>query len=547
MILHTKSAWICGLLIFMMGTILFVPGIAVTPPASIKLAHRFTEEAWAIEYDVLSNKLVEDYTPGEYSEDILNDTAPDYAPYMDANYYIAYINLGQVQTLYLGFSNYTWDRENTTKSGVAPYQLLQQYFRTSSGKHVIVQNTFAGLVAFQDSGIHNGVPDGADALFYGYSLNSNFHRHLLNRRLWWVAGHQFVFDESVLPVATPQILQKSTDGDTIEYTFGMNYENLFVLWHSIDVDQRLNESITADAILQKIVAISVLDSLNFTYTVRGTLVEDRPVNITTTTEYNIGPVSDLWVLNDDPTDTAAMGGIFYPILSIDGSISRYNTTETIIDRLNGNDEAPGFSLAIANYARVIVIATTESDQQSATITTDTGDTVDPSQASDNVSSLDVVTDGKPAFKIDFASKPTYTLDDGEPMAAPVKLYPTLKLVDGTINSIDALTMRFIHGFTKAAIQARLERIKSRFDLSNKNLTVDITRRGVFYAVCFPTWEGKRINQDPTFIALAVPEKASLLSRIDGFSVPVFILAGLGISIFLIIKKSKLCKQNHLVM
>jgi len=153
--------------------------IAFDSPISKETGHRFIEESWGINYDVLSGKLVEDYTPGPYADE-LNDTGDDPNPAVDANYFIAYINLGQVQTLFMALeSQVVYGPNNVTYTGCAPYQIMQQHFRTPSGDHVLVQNSFAGLVAYQENDVVNGVPDRNDSLYYAIVYIANFIKYYL--------------------------------------------------------------------------------------------------------------------------------------------------------------------------------------------------------------------------------------------------------------------------------------------------------------------------------------------------------------------------------
>jgi hypothetical protein len=509
-----------------LGSVMALTNYTIT----VQTGHNFTEEYWAIEYDVTSGKLLKDYTPGEF-QDEYNSSLPDRAPYFDANYYIAYLQTGQVQTLYMAFLNHSRDTRNTTFFGMSPYQIIQQHFRTPAGKHVIVQNSFAGLLAYQDTGIKNGVPDRNDSVYYGHSLSSQYYKYLLNNRLQLTLGYR-PLNESRLPTATPKIIEKTVDGDNFEYTFGITYENIFTVWSSIAVDNDLNSTDTAADLLGKIVAFSTMESLEFTYKVSGSFAADRAVNITTTTEYDIGRVSNLWVINDPSDNTLALGGYFHNILGLDKTVSHYNVSASIENRLNGDGEIPGFSLAVANYARITIIEATVEDQEDVEIVNERGDIVDGEQADYNVSALNIRAADRPAFLIDFASKPDYTLDGGEPMPAPVRMFPHVLLRDRAINQIDALTMRFLNSFNRGMVTAHIARLEEKFDLEDKEINIDVTRRQLFYAICFPTWGGKAINQDPTFVAFADPSAivAGLLDglgSISSFGLGMIALAGIG--------------------
>ncbi|QEE17897.2 hypothetical protein DSAG12_03735 [Promethearchaeum syntrophicum] len=525
------------LLIF---SLLVSMGAAIALDASIskETGHRFIEESWGINYDVLSGKLVEDYTPGDYADE-LNDTGDDPTPFVDANYYIAYINLGQVQTLFMALeSQIVYGLNGLNYTGCAPYQIMQQHFRTPSGDHVLVQNSFAGLVAYQENDVVNGVPDRNDSLYYGDSLHSQYHKWLFNNRLKLSLGGERPIDESISITATPVLPERTEVGDEISYKFGMNYENLFIVWHNMNEDVDFGNITDEIDLIGKAVAFTSLAYLNFSYTITGTLVEDRPINITTTTEYDIGPITDLWIINDDETYTNSINGTFYNIgLNLD--ISRYDNATTIEDRLDGDETHLGFGLAVSNYARISVIAATVEEQEGSTVVDDANRTVDGATADYNVTRLNLRTRNKPSFEIDFESKPDYILGGGgDPILAPVKLYPSVRLRANAINRIDGLAVNFLNTINKRMIQSRIDYANERFDLEGKRIEIDVARRNILYAICFPEWSGKSIYQDPTFTAFVDPSNLlGFLSKIDGYTP--FLIGIIGvISISLLVRKYK---------
>ncbi|MHA2000547.1 MAG: hypothetical protein ACTSVU_00475 [Promethearchaeota archaeon] len=516
--------------------------VATSSPGIVeKTGHSFLEDYWAIEWDVLSNQMKYDYTPGPLA-DQFNDTSVDPTPNWDANYYVSYFRTGQVQTIYMALLDYSRDVYNNTYYGISPYQMLQQHFRTAGGKHVVVQNTFAGLLAYQNNNTNNSVPDREDRVYYGQSIQSQYYKHVLNNVFETQTGERFL-NEQRLPTATPMPIEHEVTNTTFKYTFGMSYENLFFVWARMDLDQNFTEAVAGRDLLSRIVAFSTLKSLNFTYTISGDVYEDRPVNVTTTTEYDIGAVDDLWIVDESQSHTETLGGTFYNIWFSPHTLSRYNTSETIENRLAGNEDLPGFSLAVANYARVTVIAASVADQNAFEIRDQNNRTVDGDHVNQTASCLNLRAANRPAFKIDFASKPDYTLDGGAPMPAPVKLYPNLAIKDRSINNIDGLTMRFLNGFNRAMVQARIDHVKEKYNITNDQINIDVNKRNVFYAICFPEWGGKTINQDPTFVAYADPGELianiqSKLANIDGFNLGVLALAGLVgiVSTFAIIRR-----------
>ncbi len=514
--------------------------LALDPsPISLETGHRFIEEMWGINYDVLSGKLIEDYTPGPYASE-LNDTGVDPTPEIDANYYIAYINLGQVQTTFMALESYTLYGEHANFTGCAPYQIMQQHFRTPSGAHVIVQNSFAGLVAYQENDVVNNVPDKNDSLYYGDSLHSQYHKYLFNNRLAWSLEGERPINETIKMKSTPVIPQKTVDGDEVSYKFGMNYEDLFIVWHDMNEDTDFGSINNATQLIGKAVAFTSLAYLNFSYSITGTLFEDRPVNITTTTEYDIGPITDLWIINDNQTYTENIGGEFYDLLWTNRNISRYDNATTIKDRLDGDENHLGFGLAVTNYARIAVIAATVEEQDGSEILDDNNETVDGATADYNVTRLDLRTGNRPSFGIDFASKPNYTLggDDDNQMVAPVKLYPSVRLKAHAINRIDGLAVYFLNSINRAMVQWRLDYANEKYDLEGKKIEINVAKRNILYAICFPEWSGKSIYQDPTFTAYADPSTiGGRLPKIDGYTPFLIGIIGL-ITTSLIIGKFK---------
>ncbi len=503
--------------------------------------HKFVEDYWAIEFDVIGGELVQDYTPGEFAEEY-DDSNVDRNENLDANYYIAYAQTGQVQTLFMALTNYSWSPSNSTFYGTAPFQVLQQHYRDRSGQHIIIQNAFAGLLAYQDVGEQDGVPNANESVYYGYSLNSQYHKYLLNLHLLYNIGYRPI-NENRLPTVTPMIIDQEETDDSISYTFGISYEDLFITWFDMKSDQGLNTTRSARDLLGKVKAFCFLDSLNFTYKITGDKYLDRAVNITTTTEYDIGPITDLWIVDENEAKTEDFGGFYYPLhFNTQHTISKYNTSDAIESRLSGDEEVPGFSLAVANYARAYAISASIEETDDFTYEDESGEEIEGDSAEQNVTQIAINTGSDiPAFEIDFASKPNYTLDGGDPMPAPVRLYPNMQIKDKSIRDVDAMTMRFMTSFNRNMVQARVDRLNQTLDLEGKTIEIDVNRRDIFYTVCFPEWGGKTINQDPKFVAYAEPEDigsqpdddTTIGQRIPGYGVGILALAGIGGSFFII--------------
>ena len=503
------------------------------------LGHNFQEEYWAITYDFLSQKVIEDHTPGPYADDY-QDPEMDRAPFRNTEFYVAYMNLGQVQTIYAALTNYSFDNRNFTNQGVAPFQVILQHFRAPGGRHVLVQNSFAGLIAYQEnSTTANGVPDADDDVYFGYTLTSEFHKHLLNRYLLSIPEiADEPFSEEMRPKVTPIELDRVNDSSSIEYTFGMQYENLFVVWHDLNVETDLNASTSGVAIMDKIVAISTIQSLNFTYKLTGEIVEDRPVNVTLTTEYDIGAVTDLWIIGDGEAETEGIGGAWYQHPEDNRKIANYNNATQIESRLGGTEDLNGFSLGVANFARMVVLdASLNTEDSTSTIVN--GTEINPDTASGSADRVNLNILDRPAFLIDFASKPDYTLDGGDPQPAPVQIYPALNVREPVLQRLDSMVVGYLTPHIQNAVRHRVQQRSLRLDLDPEDISIDVTRHHLFYTINFPEWGGRQINQDPTFVAFADPTvrtgPLAFLQEIDGYTFGMMAFAAVAM-ILLITKK-----------
>jgi hypothetical protein len=356
---------------------LFVVSISlllINPVAGIRtvaetLGHTFDEEAWAIEYDVLSHETTRDWTRGDHSDEV-QPPIIDTSPIRDATFYTVYLNMGNVRTVFMALTNYSWNIYNPEAQGVAPYQILLQSYRAAGKTFVIIENVYAGMIAYQENAsVANGVPDVNEAMYYGFSLNSEYHKALINGVLT---------SNGISPITrtparvTPVNLTKEVVGEETVFKFGINYENMFVVWEDLNVETDLNAtSMTGidivakrEALINHIVAFCAIKYINFTYTVKGIINDTGYQNVTTSTEYDIGEVTDLWIINDNAINALALSGNVYPNIVSGMNFVRYNTSIAIQNRIGGFESLKPFSLAMANYARatVIQLSTTTAEQ-----------------------------------------------------------------------------------------------------------------------------------------------------------------------------------------
>ncbi len=521
--LHSRKLCIVASLfigIFVLGSFI-TPSFAQTDELQGK---NFDQEYWTLNYSA---------SPPNASERAV-----------DIN--IAYMNIGGVKTIYLALLNMTANKSDPLKLGYAPFQTTYQYFKVPDGNHVLVQNVFAGLVAYvNNASTNNSVPDASDKIFFSYTLSSNYHRALIRNALSNAIGYDPLGSESLYSYTATPFFERIDNDEKIEYKFGITYENMFILWHPVAIEtDDIETTSSAKILFNRTAAFCRLSSLNFTYVLSyNKTADDGKVKMTT--EYDIGPITDLYIPYDDPIGTGAIGGIVLNISAIDSgkTLSRYNTTDAITKRLNGTATFGRFSLAVLNYARMIVIENVDARarnriEEQGAIENANGQKVDPENVNateqHRIKLRDAV--NKEAFMIDFASKPDYILNDdtANPILAPVQLYPKTAIKNPAMLLLYGYANRFIMNYAKKFIE------KQYPNADEARLKLRIAAHdGLYYAICFPRWNGLKINQDPTFVAFTDLSSAALGKKIDGFSLSLLLLAALGTAFAVVmIKKRK---------
>ncbi len=410
---------------------------------------------------------------------------------------VSYINLGRVQNMYLALEKWHWDLGNATAQGTAPVQLLIQRYHSVGGRDVLALNAFTGLVAYRnnDSNVY-GRPDKNSDLYYGWTMYGELLKNQTNGILENCFGipDLYQFEKDAVGEAT-RIWDNTTTAGTVK--FGMSYRNLFVFWQAVNIDVEPNGTAAGvpEANFGRAVAWSLLDSLNFTFTLTSTDLGDGKTAVSTSTSYEIGAIKDLWVREEGPTNVTS-GGFTHSGAPSGTTIylGHYNTTAAITNRLNGTDTTHGFSLGVMNYAIIIVLDQETQDDTwdgSATDVTNAPPVNDTSNISVQQLNLRVANRAAKAYNINFAAKPTYVLDGDtlNPLASPTYVYPKLK--------INPVSSRFLWDGTKWLVR----RLWGTNFIGNYLARFDTAYVGdLVYITCFPRWEGKSCVQDPTFTA-----------------------------------------------
>lgn len=528
--------------------------VAAASSVEDAIGHKFTEEYWSVIYDFAGQYLEKDYNPGSYASS-LGEGLTDNNTGFDANFFLAWNNIQNVQSLYVGFQNSSYDASNSTLYGCAPYQLMLQHFRPPGQAkiHVFAVNTFFGLLAWRDNltAGTQGIPDQEDNLYMGWAYFSELHKSMVNT-IFWTKGvnRSYWIDNTSRGYADPIPMTKTVVGNNTTYKYGMSYKNIFLLWQKIEVTEGLDDSVDEAAVINNCSAFGIISELNFTNIISYNESKDFPglTEVTTTTEYDIGPMNKLWVLGDNHTVSDYFNGNRTEISNPDVNVTYY-AGDSIMKRLGGNASlgfAP-FGLAVVNHANLIVI-----DLSKPYYKYD-GDTdfVDSTNATLGASDKAIgtamynITANNTAYKIDFASKPTYTLNGGTAMNAPTRVLRNNAIKD----PLGPLARLFVFIVLGAYILNITEEYRTSLPawqdfLYSSALLVNVidqlANKKFFYLTCFPKWENGQIAQDPTFTAyIETPTNGGGLGipGYEPFIVGLTSIAGVSI-IYLGIKRKK---------
>ena len=353
-----------AMLIIVTGLLLF-SSFGASAIAGNSFGHSASDPYFSLVYDVEDDQLVSDLTPGFNTTNVVPATDPNPGPFLSlvhGDYYIAYVNMQNIRSYYMALDNYSLGSLSMT----TPSQVLIQGFRTPGGRYSFVENAFVGLIAYRQT--PDGLPHGNNTVYLAQTLidpgtigaiNTYFDNN--------VDGIAHTFS-TVAPTVTPVPVVQTVSGNNYTYTWGIDYQNLFVLWHAMNDTNPVNGSIDAGTMMGRVVAISELSYVNFSYTMTGNQVSSTSGfnAVNTKTNYAIGPVTDLWILNDTSAIANHFGGQSAPITASPITIGHYNTTDSIFARLGGNSTTPGMSLGVVNFARIVELSAQTDDTSSGT-------------------------------------------------------------------------------------------------------------------------------------------------------------------------------------
>lgn len=474
------------LVVLVLAVSTIVPVLAVDHLRS----HDFKQESWSKVIDYL--EYVDVYAA---SHGLPRPPAGAHA-YL----YMNYVNHSGVQMLYAGVSNITMGLG--LFSVTLPIQTFMMHYKTQNqSRDVVTASSYIMLLAYNETQgtIHTNSPDKNDTLYASFSMG---------------------FDLSqLISMDTPALNSKTriiplTHPNDNTWHWGMTYTNLTAIWWRVYIDPE-NPSYKSVP-----VAISVYEELTFTYDLIF-----NPDNNTAviTSNYVIGRMTDLWVVRRS-----------LPLILHYNSTACYRlnkqkySTETIHQYLQKN----GISMSIVLF------------QASAILDHTTENRVNGQSASDNevfVSNNAISTfseDGEKIFDVDFSVKNTYNLYNYTSGSRT-----TYNAVPRTArkNGFARNPIFHIHTFLMKYIPLALAHMDKALYEQAKNQLLNMTYADYFYVISYPTYDGYRVEHDPTFIAYsAIAEDAALnpfagLFKLVFIAVVVIIVA---VAVVLILRRSR---------
>jgi len=378
---------------------------------------------------------------------------------------LAYVNVSGLQMLSAGVINIT-DEENAL---TIPIQTTMMHYKSRDGlKDVITASNFVMLMAFNETEntIFKQSPDRNDTLYASFSLGHNLNE---------------LFEDSSRPALNSKTemipLESSQNG--LVWTWGVKYTDLAALWWKTSIDPSNPERDSRP------IALTIYDELTFNYKLE---INPDSGEATLTMNYTIGRMRDLWIF---------WWLIFLPITAHYNSTGCYKVNgqqiseETIYEFMH----TQGIKMSIVNFqATVILDHTAYFESQGANVQ-------DNEVIVDDSSIETFADDGEKILDADFATKDSYdlynyALDNKE------NTYETYETVTRTckFSGFARNPIFSVHTSLMRLIPVVLANMHPELYEQAKDHLLDMTYADYFYLTSYPTYDGYRIEHDPTITA-----------------------------------------------
>jgi len=384
-----------------------------------------------------------------------------------ANVYMTYVNTTDLQMLYAGLCNITF---NGAKYYTIPMQTFMLHYRTENrSRDVLVASNFIMLMAFNDTeqSLYADSPDVNDTLWASFSMGFNF---------------ASIFPNASFPSLNSEtsIINLTHSDDKLQWSWGMRYMNLTAIWWRTFI------SPTYHTYESWPVALTTYDELSFTYNLT---ISPSTHKATLTENHVIGRIRDLWHF---------WGWFMIPLYNHYNSTGCYaygnkTSDETVYDFLETNQ----IKMSIVNFQTSITL-----DRDTYSVS-DGGQNVTDSEDLVSNSSITTYTDdGEKIFDTSFGSKETYrlynyTADTNETQFETYNATVRTAKIDGFAKNTDLFV--FHAGFMRLLPLLVAQMHPQLYEKAKQSIT-NMTRANYFYLIAYPTYSGFRVEHDPTFTA-----------------------------------------------
>jgi hypothetical protein len=381
--------------------------------------------------------------------------------------YMTYVNNTDLQMLYAGLKNITFDDQ---KYYTIPMQTFMLHYRTENrSRDVLVGSNFLMLMAFNDTeqSLYPDSPDMNDNLWASFSMGFNFASSFPNTTFPSLSS-----ETSIIPLNHP--------ADNLQWSWGMKYTNLTAIWW------RTYISPTNHTYNSWPVALTTYDELTFTYNLT---MSPETRTATLTENHIIGRIRDIWYF------WGWLLGPFYNHYNSTGCYRYGNqiSDETVYDFIQNNQ----IKMSVVNFQTSVML---DHDTYSASAS---GENVTADESVVSKSSVTTYADdGERIFGTSFGAKETYRLYNytKDPSETTFDTYnATARTVKINAFSENTDLFAFHIGFMRFLPLMIIHMDPQLYEKAKESIT-NMTRANYFYVIAYPVYSGYRVEHDPTFTA-----------------------------------------------
>ena len=440
------------ILAVLLTTIFIISAISPLASADTLLKEDFLKESFAKTVDFF------DYARTWASNHSMTPPPSNYHAYL----YTTYVNTKGLHMLYAGLCNISFGTQN---SFTIPMQTYLMHYKTNNRtRDVILASTFLMLLAFNDTtaSLYPDSPDMNDNLWSSFSMGFTFGEHTFNETL------------PALSCATENI-PLTHSADNLTWHWGMKYTNLTAVWF------RTYLSPTTPGFEGVPMAIATYDELTFTYD----LTIDPVTNKATLNEnHNIGRIRQLWRFWINST---------FPWLHY----AHYNGTgtyrggekisnETVCDFIQTNN----IKMSIVSFQTSIL-----ADRETYCLSAAGQNVTDNEQMVSGSGITTYADDGEKVCDASFGTKQAYKLFNAEETSYDTFNSTTrTSKIGGFARNVGLFAFHI--GLMKFMPLLVAHMYPAMFARALDSIA-NMSRARYFYIVAYPTYNGCRIEHDPT--------------------------------------------------